>query len=153
MADRPRPDLKKELNQLWKSTVDQLDELKDVIVKSSQAGKARLDEAVLGRDRDQKLKELGELVLKSDPGAPLPDAWQAKITEIRELDGQIAAQRREFDGLVQDVKEAMPDVASVMRTASGPEPSDEDAEADDGAEDGTGSGEAEAGGPHEPSKP
>jgi len=48
-------ELRRELNQLWQSTIDQFDEIKNAIVRSSQAGKARLDAQFLKRQRERLL--------------------------------------------------------------------------------------------------
>lgn len=112
MSDKSGSDLKRELNQLWRTTVDQLDEIKDVIVKSSHAGKARLDAAFLERERDALLRGLGELVLLARAG-DLPAAWREKINKIEALDAKLADQRAEFDALVQDVKDSIPDPAAT----------------------------------------
>lgn len=122
MADESGTDLKKELNQLWRSTVGQLDEIKDVIVKSSHAGKARIDAAMLERERANRLQELGELVLSEGEEAAYPPAWKEKIQEIKDLDEQISSQKEEFDSLVKDVKEAVPDLSgSPAATPKEPE--------------------------------
>jgi len=110
MNDKSNADIKGDLKNLWKATVDQFDEIKDVIVKGSHAGQARLDAAVLERQREAALKALGEMVYQYGPKEDMPTAWHEKFKEIKELEGKIASQRDEFDHLVRDVKEAIPDI-------------------------------------------
>ncbi|MBN2358071.1 MAG: hypothetical protein JXR83_01375 [Deltaproteobacteria bacterium] len=55
-------DLRDHLNDLWKTTVDQFDEIKDIIVRHSHIGRRRLDTAFLKRQRDRFFQDLGEAV-------------------------------------------------------------------------------------------
>jgi hypothetical protein len=55
-------DLRDHLNDMWKTTVDQFDEIKDIIVRHSHIGRKRLDTAFLKRQRDRFFQDLGEAV-------------------------------------------------------------------------------------------
>lgn len=124
--DEPQ-DLRKELNQLWRTTLDQFDEIKNAIVRSSSAGKAKLDATFLRRQREKLLAELGAKALEAEAGGALtlPEGLQATAARIRELDEQIAEQETEVDRLLHKDDGADPDDAADERRAadepSGPE--------------------------------
>ncbi len=105
---REDPDLRKELNQLWRTTLDQFDEIKNAIVRSSSAGKAKLDATFLRRQRERLLIELGSKVLEAaDKGdLRLPDRVQNIATRVRELEAQIEEQEGEVDRLLRPDDEA-----------------------------------------------
>jgi hypothetical protein len=113
MSGKSNQDIKDDLKSLWKATVDGFDEIKDVIVKGSQAGQARIDAAFLERERDSRLRELGELIYRFGPKEDMPASWHEKFKEIRDLDKKLADQREQFDHLVRDVKQAVPDLGST----------------------------------------
>ncbi|MCP4499643.1 MAG: hypothetical protein GY822_06710 [Deltaproteobacteria bacterium] len=89
--------LKTDLNQLWKNTVDQFDEMKDLIVRSSTAGKARFDATLERRHREKAVLELGELVLaainEGDIEAPKNCAQILEV--IQKYDDDIAQHEEE----------------------------------------------------------
>ena len=92
--------IKGDLNQLWKSTVDQFDEMKDLIVRSSGAGKARIDASLVKRQRDKVVAELGEAVLQAHAGGfPLPDDCADLLEQIADFDKQIQEHEEEADRL------------------------------------------------------
>lgn len=99
--DEKRPDrgdLKRELNSLWRSTLKQFDELKDVLVESSTAGKAKIDATLLKREREHKLAEIGEamLVLVEEGKLELPAELEGTLSRIREIEQEIESQEAEF---------------------------------------------------------
>lgn len=93
-----RGDLKRELNSLWRSTLKQFDELKDVLVESSTAGKAKIDATLLKREREHKLAAIGEavLALMEDGKIELPLELKGTVDRIREIESEIEAQETEF---------------------------------------------------------
>lgn len=99
--DEPQ-DLRKELNQLWRTTLDQFDGLKDAIVRSSTAGKAKLDATFLRRQRDKRVLELGERVLELERKGELklPERFKETLAAIDELEAQIEEQESEVDRLM-----------------------------------------------------
>lgn len=99
--DEPQ-DLRKELNQLWRTTLDQFDEIKNAIVRSSTAGKAKLDATFLRRQRDKLLAELGARVLDAarEGELTLPDKLSSTAQRIQELEEQIREQESEVDRLL-----------------------------------------------------
>lgn len=96
-------DLRKDLNQLWKSTIDQFDELKDVVVRSGSAGKAKLDSTFQKRQREKLLAEIGERLLQAaaDGGFTLPDDVASKVESLSKLDDEIAENNSEVDRLLR----------------------------------------------------
>lgn len=97
MNDRPRnKNVRGELESLWKSTVEQFDEITDVLVKTSQAGKAKLDATLLKRERDAVLAKLGALVREDPDRESLPEPWQALIQEADALDARIDEEEKRF---------------------------------------------------------
>ena len=93
-----RGDLKRELNALWRSTIDQFDELKNVIVESSVAGRAKIDATMLKRERERKLAEIGEamLALFEAGKLELPDELEGTVERIRHIEREIEEQESEF---------------------------------------------------------
>lgn len=136
MSDGKREDgdVRKELNQLWRTTLDQFDEIKNAIVRSSSAGKAKLDATFLRRQRERLLMELGTKVLEASEKGELrlPDRAQNTATRIRELEAQIEDQEGEVDRLLHpDAEEAEEEQA---RPAAAPEETVEAKDADDAPE-------------------
>jgi hypothetical protein len=109
-------DLRKELNSLWKSTIDQFDEIKNVIVRSSGAGKAKLDATFLKRQRDKLLAELGARLMElADAGEiTLPEEVQGTAGRVRELEREIDDQEGEVDRLLRPEDE--PEQAGAAET-------------------------------------
>lgn len=118
------PDLRKELNSLWKSTIDQFDELKDVVVRSSNAGKAKLDATFLKRQRDKLLAEIGERLLEvaTESGTPLPEDVEKKVQRLEELKAEIEDNEGEVDRLLRPDEEDEAAAGSDGATAADDEP-------------------------------
>jgi hypothetical protein len=114
-------ELRKELNQLWQSTIDQFDEIKNAIVRSSQAGKARLDAQFLKRQRERLLTKLGEDVLAAEARGELqlPDACAETARRVHELEEQIRAEEAEAARLIH---QQGVDASSEETPPSSPEP-------------------------------
>ena len=102
--------LKGDLNQLWKSTVNQFDEMKDILLRSGSAGKAKLEVTLLKRQQDKLFVELGELLYRAHVQAKengTPVHWPEGIStddvlgRLDTLHEEIAAQQSEFDRLKQ----------------------------------------------------
>lgn len=93
---RASNDLRSELESMWKTTVAQFDEITDVLVKTSEAGRAKLDATMLRRDRDQALLRLGAQVRADRAEVELPEAWRAILDEIDRLDARIADEDARF---------------------------------------------------------
>ena len=100
---REEPDVRKELNQLWRTTLDQFDEIKNAIVRSSSAGKAKLDATFLRRQRERLLIELGAEVFEAAEQGEvrLPDRARNIATRVREVEAQIKEQEGEVERLLR----------------------------------------------------
>ena len=130
MTQARKPDgseLRKELNSLWQSTIDQFDEIKNAIVRSSQAGKARLDAQFLKRQRERLLTKLGEDVLRAASlgEIALPATCTETARRITELEEQIASEEAEAARLMsqhsgEGPPAATPDPAETTARAEPP---------------------------------
>lgn len=97
-SDRGRTskDLRSDIESMWKTTVAQFDELTDVLVKTSEAGRAKLDATMLRRERDQALMRLGALVRADRDKVEISDAWRAVLEDIDRLEARIADEDARF---------------------------------------------------------
>ncbi len=86
-----KSDLKRELNHLWKAAVDQLDEIKDVIVQGTEVGRQKLDAVMLRQNREKVRAELGRLVHEHGPRDDMPESWRAVCERLDEIERDIAA--------------------------------------------------------------
>jgi hypothetical protein len=124
-------DLRKELNSLWKSTIDQFDEIKNVIVRSSGAGKAKLDSTFLKRQRDKLLTDLGTRLLQlSEAGElTLPEDLRSTANRVRELEREIEEQDGMVDRLLRPEDEepaTAPEPEAKAEAKQPPEPDPDD---------------------------
>jgi hypothetical protein len=78
---------------MWKMASDSFDTLREVVVRSSQAGKLRVDLALLAREKQQLLARLGEQVAELVDGSKLevPEALRQTYDRIKDVDAQIKA--------------------------------------------------------------
>ena len=84
-------DEKEPLASLWQSALGQIDEIRDVIVRGSQAGKAKLDVQLLKRQRERLLTQMGAAVLDdAQRGVALPGSCEELGKRVLEIDQQIA---------------------------------------------------------------
>ena len=73
MTEQKKTAAAPDLSSLWQSALGQIDEIRDVIVKGSHAGKAKLDAQLLKRQRDKVLQQIGEAVIADHKrGVALP---------------------------------------------------------------------------------
>jgi hypothetical protein len=88
MTDEKKSD---PFGSLLHAALGQIDEIRDVIVRGGQAGKAKLDAELLRRQRDRALAELGASLLHEvERGAlALPESCAEAARRVRELDEQI----------------------------------------------------------------
>lgn len=91
-------DLRDHLNDMWKTTVDQFDEIKDIIVRHSHIGRKRLDTAFLKRQRDRFFQDLGEAVYsQAEAGTLTLNAEGNRMVErLREALKQIELEEAEI---------------------------------------------------------
>jgi hypothetical protein len=91
-APRPRApsESKRELSQLWQQALGSIDEIRDAIVRGSQAGRAKIDAQLLIRQRDKLLQQLGAQLLEEVArGHPLPPGCADLTQRIATLDADI----------------------------------------------------------------
>lgn len=81
-----------DLSTIWQSALGQIDEIRDVIVRGSQAGKARIDAQLLKRQRDQLLQQLGKRLLEEHRrgAASLPEGADDVVKKLEDVERQIA---------------------------------------------------------------
>lgn len=88
MTDEKKSD---PFGSLLNAALGQIDEIREVIVRGGQAGKAKLDAELLKRQRDRALQDLAAaLLLEVERGAlALPPACEEAAARVRELKAQI----------------------------------------------------------------
>lgn len=106
VGERP-DDLRRQLETLWRVAKDGLDSMREVVVRSSQSGRLRLDVALLQRERQQLLVELGERACRfiGRGGGPVPEAMRDLFDRIQDIDNRLAAdasRQGEGDEVVED---------------------------------------------------
>jgi hypothetical protein len=98
----PKPEdlFPRELGALLKTAASTLDEVKDQVLRGSQAGKATIDAQLAKRQREKALVKLGEVLLEEVArGATLPAVCDAIVAEIKEIDAQIERASTEAERL------------------------------------------------------
>ena len=90
----PASDLREQLNTLWKTTVDQFDEIKEVVVHNSHVGRKKLDAAFLKRQRDRLYQDLGELVFAETAAGrmDLAPEGQRVVERLQEVSAKLEAE-------------------------------------------------------------
>lgn len=103
MTDEKKSD---PFGSLLNAALGQIDEIRDVIVRGGQAGKAKIDAELLKRQRDRALCELASALLHEvEQGAlSLPQGCEEPAKRVRELDAQIAKAEREAASAFGDKK-------------------------------------------------
>ena len=78
---------------MWKMASDGLDTLREVVVRSSQTGRLRVDLALLAREKQQLLARLGAQVVRLlDEGQlEVPEALQQIWHRIKDVDARMNA--------------------------------------------------------------
>jgi hypothetical protein len=94
VSDR-KDDLRRQFGTVWRMASSGLDTLREVVVRSSQAGKLRVDLALMARERQQLLVQLGEKVatLVEEGAVELPEDAQKTLERVRDLEQRIKADR------------------------------------------------------------
>ena len=91
MRDRP-DELKHQLATLWRAARTGIDTVKEIAVRSSQAGRLRFDVVLLRREREQLLAALGRQTcdfLDEPTGTEVPEELLALHARIRDVEGRI----------------------------------------------------------------
>jgi len=86
--------MKGNFDRLMRSTVDGLEELKEVLVRASQEAKTKLDATLLRRERDRLYQQLGELAyLQIEEGKlKAPAGLRDTLDRIHAIVEQLAAE-------------------------------------------------------------
>jgi hypothetical protein len=77
---------------LWRSAMVGLDTLREVAVRSTQAGRLRVDIALLSRERSQVLETLGEMIVRMiDAGEfeDIPESVKQAYDRIKEVEQRL----------------------------------------------------------------
>ncbi|MFW5878368.1 MAG: hypothetical protein ACOCVR_00980 [Myxococcota bacterium] len=90
--------MKRQFGDIWKQTMEQLEDLRDVVVKASQTARTRLDATFLRRERDRLYQQLGEdtFVLIETGKLKAPPALRDLLDRIHAIGQQLdEAERQE----------------------------------------------------------
>ncbi len=92
MSDR-KDDLRRQFGTMWRMASTGLETLREVVVRSSQTGRLRVDLALLGRERQQLLADLGLKVarLVDDGALTVPHGVRVLCDRLRDVEGRIRA--------------------------------------------------------------
>jgi hypothetical protein len=92
VSDR-REDLRRQFGTVWKMASDGLGTLREVVVRSSQTGRLRVDLALLAREKQQLLARMGaQLGRLMDEGAvEVPEALRQMWERVRDVDARMNA--------------------------------------------------------------
>ena len=85
-------ELLRHIGTLWRTAMVGLDTLREVAVRSTQAGRLRVDIALLQRERSQLLETLGEMIVAMvDDGSfeDVPDSVKQAYDRIKDVEGRI----------------------------------------------------------------
>ncbi len=91
MSDDERDEWKHQLGTVWRMASSGLDSLREVVVRSSQEGRLRVDLALYQRERKDILTEIGQtLVGLVDAGRmAVPDELSAIVARLRRVEERI----------------------------------------------------------------
>ena len=92
VSDR-RDDLRRQFGTVWKMASESLDTLREVVVRSSQSGILRVDLALLAKEKQQLLSQLGAEVVRlvEDGKLEVPDAVRDLYERVRDVDARMKA--------------------------------------------------------------
>ena len=85
-------ELLRHIGTLWRTAMVGLDTLREVAVRSTQAGRLRVDIALLQRERSQLLETLGEMIVAMvDDGSfeDVPESVKQAYDRIKDVEGRI----------------------------------------------------------------
>ena len=90
MSDR-REDLRRQFGTVWKMASDGLGTLREVVVRSSQTGRLRVDLALLAREKQQLLARMGAQLgrLIDDGAVEVPEALKQMWERVRDVDARM----------------------------------------------------------------
>src|SRR5690349_14981049 len=91
MANR-EGELRRQIGTLWRTAKLGIDAMRDVVVRSSQTGRLRVDIALLHNERAQLLQQIGEAVIRGIDDGSLEDAPEELRTlhdQVKDVEGRI----------------------------------------------------------------
>jgi len=90
VSDR-REDLRRQFGTVWKMASDGLGTLREVVVRSSQTGRLRVDLALLAREKQQLLARMGAQLgrLIDDGAIEVPEALKQMWERVRDVDARM----------------------------------------------------------------
>ena len=155
MAKRPAPpDLKSQLGSFLKTTLQQLDTVREVVVQKSRAGKIQFDITMLRRKRKAALARLGEVVVQLAGDGRLDEGefpeLSSALAEVDALDERIAGEERRARATAAGLPAEEVDVegfhqAARRRAAAAGDGDSEEYDEDEDESIGAGAGGADAG--------
>ena len=97
MSDEKKPS--EPLAALWQSALGQIDEIRDVIVRGSHAGKAKIDVQLLKRQRDRLFGQIGVALIDDVKrgASTLPSSCEEMARRVADIDKQIADAEADAD--------------------------------------------------------
>jgi hypothetical protein len=90
VSDR-REDLRRQFGTVWKMASDGLGTLREVVVRSSQTGRLRVDLALLAREKQQLLARMGAQLgrLMEEGAIEVPEALRQMWERVRDVDARM----------------------------------------------------------------
>ena len=98
MSD-PKDSLRRQLDSVLRMASSGFDTLREVVVRSSQAGRLRVDLALLGRERRELLASIGEQVvaLVDENELEIPEEVRQLYDRVKDLDARMRADSIKHD--------------------------------------------------------
>src|SRR5215467_5844395 len=92
VSDR-REELRRQFGTMWKMASDSFDTLREVVVRSSQTGRLRVDLALLAKEKQYLLAKLGEQVaaLIDEGKLEVPESARQTYERVKDVDARIKA--------------------------------------------------------------
>src|SRR5689334_17541473 len=86
-------ELRRQFGTVWRMASSGFDTLREVVVRSSQIGRLRVELALLARQKQQLLADLGARVvaLADEEALALPDDLRHLVERVREVELRIKA--------------------------------------------------------------
>jgi hypothetical protein len=129
MNDR-KDDFRRQFGTVWRMASSGLDTLREVVVRSSQAGKLRVDLALLAREKQQLLASLGARVaaLLDEEAIEVPEEVRQIYDRVRDVEARIKSDSsRAYDNAFGAPRGYEPEAASFEDEHEGDEATEETA--------------------------
>lgn len=132
MSD-PKDQLRRQLDTVWRMASSGFDTLREVVVRSSQAGRLRVDLALLARERRELLASIGEQVvaLVDENGLEIPEEVRQLYDRVRDIDARMRADSVKQDSAFGGRRGYEPEAGNYVDDAIDPDDPDEHAEVAD----------------------